>query len=91
METDSGLMKDLRKHPRKVSTLKHAVALLGVKRFAQIAVSSCMSKTMDKAVEGYGLSPGALDRLGIKLEQYEVFAEKTQSLMKELSDTLIFD
>jgi putative nucleotidyltransferase with HDIG domain len=46
--------------PRKVSTLKHAVALLGVKRFAQIAVSACMSKTMDKAVEGYGLSPGAL-------------------------------
>ncbi len=45
---------------RKVSTLKHAVALLGVKRFAQIAVSACMSKTMDKAVEGYGLSPGAL-------------------------------
>ena len=46
--------------PRKVSTLKHAVALLGVKRFTQIAVSACMSKTMDKAVEGYGLSPGAL-------------------------------
>jgi len=46
--------------PRKVGTLKHAVALLGVKRFAQIAVSACMSKTMDKAVEGYGLSPGAL-------------------------------
>jgi len=46
--------------PRKVSNLKHAVALLGVKRFAQIAVSACMSKTMDKAVEGYGLSPGAL-------------------------------
>ena len=38
--------------PRKVSTLKHAVMLLGVKRFAQIAVSASMSKTMDKAVEG---------------------------------------
>jgi putative nucleotidyltransferase with HDIG domain len=46
--------------PTKVSTLKHAVVLLGVKRFAQIAVSACMSKTMGKAVEGYGLSPGAL-------------------------------
>jgi len=45
---------------RKVSSLKHAVTLLGVKRFAQIAVSASMSKTMDKAVEGYGLSPGAL-------------------------------
>jgi putative nucleotidyltransferase with HDIG domain len=44
----------------KVSTLKHAVTLLGIKRFAQIAVSACMSKTMNKAVEGYGLSPGEL-------------------------------
>ena len=45
---------------QKVGTLKHAVMLLGVKRFAQIAVSACISKTMDKAVEGYGLSPGEL-------------------------------
>jgi putative nucleotidyltransferase with HDIG domain len=44
----------------KVSTLKHAVVLLGIKRFAQIAVGACMNKTMDKAVEGYGLSPGEL-------------------------------
>ncbi len=46
--------------PRKVGTLKHAVMLLGVKRFSQIAVSASMNKTMDKAVEGYGLSPGEL-------------------------------
>jgi len=46
--------------PTKVSTLKHAVALLGIRRFSQIAVSACMSKAMDKAVEGYGLSPGEL-------------------------------
>ena len=45
---------------KKVGTLKHAVMLLGVKRFAQIAVSASMSKTMDKAVEGYDLSPGEL-------------------------------
>ena len=45
---------------KKVGTLKHAVMLLGVKRFAQIAVSASMSKTMDKAVEGYDLSPGDL-------------------------------
>ena len=44
----------------KVSTLKHAVVLLGVKRFAQIAVGACMNKTMSAAVEGYGLSPGEL-------------------------------
>ena len=46
--------------PRKVETLKHAVMLLGIKRFAQIAVSASMSKTMDKAVEGYDQSPGGL-------------------------------
>ena len=44
----------------KVGTLKHAVMLLGVKRFARIAVSAGMNKTMDKAVEGYNLSPGEL-------------------------------
>ena len=46
--------------PQKVETLKHAVMLLGVKRFAQIAVSASMSKNMDQAVEGYNLSPGEL-------------------------------
>jgi putative nucleotidyltransferase with HDIG domain len=44
----------------KVTTLKHAVILLGVKRFSKIAVGACMYKTMDTAVEGYGLSPGKL-------------------------------
>ena len=44
----------------KIGSLKQAVMLLGVQRFAQIAVSACMSKTMEKAVEGYGLSPGEL-------------------------------
>lgn len=46
--------------PRKVETLKHAVMLLGVKRFAQIAVSAGLNKILDKAVEGYNLSPGEL-------------------------------
>ncbi|MGD9044365.1 MAG: HDOD domain-containing protein [Desulfobacterales bacterium] len=45
---------------QKVGSLKQAVMLLGVKRFAQIAVSASMSKTMEKAVEGYYLSPGEL-------------------------------
>ena len=44
----------------KVGSLKQAVMLLGVKRFEQIAISACMNKTMDKAVEGYDLSPGEL-------------------------------
>ena len=51
--------------PQKVGSLKHAVTLLGLKRFAQIAVSASMSKTMNKAVEGYGLSPGELWRHSI--------------------------
>jgi putative nucleotidyltransferase with HDIG domain len=44
----------------KVSTLRNAVMLLGVRRFSKIAVGACMNKTMDTAVEGYGLSPGEL-------------------------------
>ena len=46
--------------PAKVRTLKHAVMLLGVQRFTQIAVTACMNKAMDQAVEGYGLSAGEL-------------------------------
>jgi len=46
--------------PTKVSTLKHAVMLLGVKRFAQIAVTACTNKVLDSMVEGYRLSPGEL-------------------------------
>ena len=45
---------------QKVGSLKQAVMLLGVKRFEQIAISACMNKTMDKAVEGYDLSAGEL-------------------------------
>jgi putative nucleotidyltransferase with HDIG domain len=44
----------------KVKSLKKAVLLLGLKRFEQIAVSAYMEKSMDKAVEGYDLSPGEL-------------------------------
>ena len=46
--------------PAKVTTLKQAVVLLGVKRFSKIAVAACTSKIMNAAVEGYGLTPGAL-------------------------------
>ena len=46
--------------PAKVGSLKQAVMLLAIKRFAQIAVSASMSKTMDKTVEGYDLCPGEL-------------------------------
>jgi len=45
---------------KKVGSLKQAVMLLGIKRFEQIAISASMNQTMDKAVEGYNLSPGEL-------------------------------
>ena len=44
----------------KVGSLRKAVMLLGLKRFEQIAVSAYMEKSMDKAIEGYGLSAGEL-------------------------------
>jgi putative nucleotidyltransferase with HDIG domain len=46
--------------PAKVTTLKQAVVLLGVKRFSKIAVAACSNKIMNTAVEGYGLTPGEL-------------------------------
>jgi putative nucleotidyltransferase with HDIG domain len=46
--------------PAKVTTLKQAVVLLGVKRFSKIAVAACTNKIMNAAVEGYGLTPGGL-------------------------------
>ena len=46
--------------PAKVTSLKQAIVLLGVKRFSKIAVAACMNKTMDAAVNGYRLSPGEL-------------------------------
>ena len=45
---------------KKVGSLKQAVILLGVKRFAQIALSACINKILDTTVEGYNLSPGEL-------------------------------
>lgn len=45
---------------KKVASLKQAVMLLGIKRFEQIAISASINKTMDKAIEGYNLSPGEL-------------------------------
>jgi len=68
--------------PRKVGNLKQAVTLLGVKRFAQIAVSASMSKAMETAVEGYDLSPGelwihsiAVSRTAEVLARHKKFAE----------------
>jgi putative nucleotidyltransferase with HDIG domain len=46
--------------PAKVTALKQAIMLLGVKRFSSIAVAASANKIMGTAVEGYGLSPGEL-------------------------------
>ena len=46
--------------PAKVTALKQAIVLLGVKRFSNIAVAASANKVMSTAVEGYGLSPGEL-------------------------------
>jgi putative nucleotidyltransferase with HDIG domain len=46
--------------PSKVTGLKQAVMLLGIKRFSNIAVAACTNKILDTAVKGYGLSPGEL-------------------------------
>jgi putative nucleotidyltransferase with HDIG domain len=44
----------------KVTSLKQAVMLLGLKRFEQIAFSASISDTMQEAIQGYDLSTGQL-------------------------------
>jgi HD-like signal output (HDOD) protein len=73
--------------PNKVSTLRHAVMLLGVQRFSKIAVSACMSKNMDVAVEGYGLSPGELWLHSIAVSTTAEALTKN----RKLPETLTFD
>jgi len=46
--------------PSKVTTLKRAIALVGLQRFSKIAVAASTSKILNPMVEGYGLSPGEL-------------------------------
>ena len=65
--------------PSKVGSVRQAVILLGLKRMIQMVIASCMSAIMDKAVPGYGLSPGELWRHSIAVS---VAAE---CLVKELN------
>ena len=46
--------------PSKIGSAKHAIALLGTRRFSQIVLTACMNKSMDQAVEGYELPSGDL-------------------------------
>jgi hypothetical protein len=53
----------------------------------------CQPNGDNDSVNGKFIMPSSvmLDRLGIKLEQYEVLSEKTHGWMNKLSDTLTFD
>ena len=53
----------------------------------------CQSNGDSDSADGQFIMPSSvmLDRLGIKLDKYEVFAKKAHSWMKKLSDTLTFD
>jgi len=53
----------------------------------------CQPRGDSASADGHSVMPSAavVERLGIKLDQYEVIAAKTQSWMVKLSDTLTFD
>jgi len=53
----------------------------------------CQPHGDSDSADGQFITPSSivLDRLGIKLEQYEVIAAKALNWMKKLSDTLTFD
>lgn len=55
--------------PSKVGSLKHAIVLLGIRRFSKIVFTVCMSSTMDKAVEGYDIPPRELWRHSIAVSK----------------------
>ena len=53
----------------------------------------CQSRAVGNSIDEQLIMPSSvvLNRFGISIEKYEVFAEKTQRWMKELSDTLVFE
>jgi putative nucleotidyltransferase with HDIG domain len=51
--------------PTKVSSVRQAVILLGMKRLVQLVIASCVSAVMDVSVPGYQLPPGNLWRHSI--------------------------
>ena len=51
--------------PSKVSSVRQAVLLLGMKKLIQLVVASCVSAVMDKPVPGYDLPPSGLWRHSI--------------------------
>ena len=51
--------------PSKVSSVRQAVLLLGLKKLVQLVIASCVSAVMDKPVPGYDLPPSGLWRHSI--------------------------
>jgi len=51
--------------PSKVSSVRQAVLLLGLKKLIQLVIASCVNAVMDKPVPGYDLPPGDLWRHSI--------------------------
>ena len=51
--------------PSKVSSVRQAVLLLGLRKLIQLVVASCVGAVMDKPVPGYDLPPGDLWRHSI--------------------------
>lgn len=64
--------------PNKVGSIKQAIMLLGSKRMIQLVLTSGVQAVMEKAVEGYDLSPGDLWRHSVAVS---IAAE---TLVKEL-------
>ncbi len=51
--------------PSKIGSVRQAVILLGSKRLIQLVLASCVRGVMDKTIDGYALTPGALWRHSI--------------------------
>ena len=44
----------------KISSIKHALSAIGMKRLKNLVLTSCMEAVLDKSVPGYDLTPGEL-------------------------------
>ncbi|HBF42698.1 MAG TPA: histidine kinase [Desulfobacteraceae bacterium] len=73
--------------PSKVGSIRHAVILLGLKRIAQLVITSCVNAVMGKAVPGYDLPSGELWRHSIAVS---VAAEGLAKELKLPADDEIF-
>jgi len=51
--------------PAKISSVRQAILLLGLKKLIQLVIASCVSAVMDKPVPGYDMPPGDLWRHSI--------------------------